>query len=220
MKSPAIIYAAAFVQSGFAKANGLSYSDHAIGYLDRLEARAYDPDTATDREEKSVELPAEMETYSQHALGYLGRLQASKVFNEPVNKDGKQIYFGNEEEEVSKGIFTAGKDSLSLEEKQEFATLFDHAQEKECPLYTTVISFDNEFLHKHSIDYLSEQGQKELQDYARLGVAKLIDNCHLEHDNVFWTGAIHYGSGSNCRICLWKVMDQLYRSSQAIFPCR
>ncbi len=193
---PGVVFACQFVQANIANQLEVEFGDHAINYLDRPSAQfQFDSDERTDfpndetiqghRIHYGFEEPTL--AYGDHAIGYLNR---SKATNVPTAILGLQ----DADDEMSAGVFTAQKDELSLDEKNDIRAVFNESQKRDCPLYTTVISFDNDFLQRNGIDYTSADGQQKLRDYTRLGVAKLIENSQFDPFNVTYTAAIHYNT--------------------------
>lgn len=192
MSTPGVVFAVQFITADSANAAKLLYSGHALGYLGRAEAYLNQKEEIKEALEQT-----EAQSYSGHALGYLGREKATDLFKASVMEQGHKIYFGSPGEGVeehSAGVFTAMQDSLTEQEQSAMQNRFDVSQGKGCPLYTTVISFDDPFLAKYGIDYHSAAGQKALKEYTRLGVANLIRYSQLDERNTVWTAAIHYNT--------------------------
>lgn len=104
--------------------------------------------------------------------------------------DGYNNYMNNPEK--SKGLFTAGKDSLSKEERTELKRQFTFAQKNGSLMWQTVGSFDNRFLADHGLyDMQSKQlDQEKLQESIRHGMSGLLINEGLANTAV-WSASIH-----------------------------
>lgn len=108
-----------------------------------------------------------------------------------VNRfDGYNNYMNNPEK--SKGLFTAGKDSLSQEERTELKRQFAIAQKNGSLMWQTVVSFDNRFLADHGLyDLQSKQlDQEKMQESIRHGMSGLLINEGLANTAV-WSASIH-----------------------------
>ena len=108
-----------------------------------------------------------------------------------VNRfDGYNHYMNNPEK--SKGLFTAGKDSLSQEERTELKRPFALSQKNGSLMWQTVVSFDNRFLADHGLyDMQSKQlDQEKLQESIRHGMSGLLINEGLANTAV-WSASIH-----------------------------
>ncbi|WP_203633528.1 MobP2 family relaxase [Lacticaseibacillus suibinensis] len=108
-----------------------------------------------------------------------------------VNRfDGYNNYMNNPEK--SKGLFTAGKDSLSQEERTELKRQFALAQKNGSLMWQTVVSFDNRFLADHGLyDLQSKQlDQAKIQESIRNGMSGLLINEGLANTAV-WSASIH-----------------------------
>lgn len=138
-------------------------------------------------------VPAENKKFSGY-VNYMDRPDAmrSDHFKDwNVNRfDGYNNYMSNPEK--SKGLFTAGKDALSQEERIELKRQFALAQKNGSLMWQTVVSFDNRFLADHSLyDLKTKQlDQDKLQDSIRHGVSGLLINEGLSNTAI-WSASIH-----------------------------
>ncbi len=138
-------------------------------------------------------VPAENKKFSGY-VNYMDRPDAmrSDHFKDwNVNRfDGYNNYMSNPEK--SKGLFTAGKDSLSQEERAELKRQFALAQKNGSLMWQTVVSFDNRFLADHSLyDLKTKQlDQDKLQQSIRHGMSGLLINEGLANTAV-WSASIH-----------------------------
>lgn len=124
-------------------------------------------------------------------LDYLDREEAKRdhaihkfnLFNE---------YMGNPEK--STGLFTADKDSLTLEEKREIKSVFEVAQANESLMWQTVISFDNRWLDKNGIYDMGNKvlDERKLKEVTRIAISRLLKSEGLEH--AIWSAGIHYNT--------------------------
>lgn len=183
--SPGIVYACQFVTNSVAKEMNLNFADHAIGYISRDKAML----------ENNPEPGQEESQVNVTDGGYLGREYATNPFYNSVKVEGHKINFGyDKDDEICTGIFNADKDELNQHDKFISAKEFNLAQANDNCLYTSVISFDNDFLSKNGIDPRTGKGQKLLRECTRLGAANLLKNSQLDLDNIAWTAAIHYNT--------------------------
>ncbi len=108
-----------------------------------------------------------------------------------VNRfDGYNHYMNNPEK--SKGLFTAGKDSLTQEERTELKRQFALAQKNGSLMWQTVVSFDNRFLADHGLYNLQSKqlDQEKIQQTIRNGMSGLLINEGLANTAV-WSASIH-----------------------------
>lgn len=134
--------------------------------------------------------------YSGYAVGYMDRPEAfeeDEHLDDPLykNVDG---YMGNREK--TDGLFDANFDLLNDYDKKNYGEMFDAAQDVDSCMYQPIISFDNDYLLAHGIDYRTEDGLHLLKEMTRLAVSDLIANSHLDEHNAIWTGAIHTNTGN------------------------
>lgn len=159
--TPGVVLLCDFVQAGDSQSNFGGFLD----YMDRPEAfqevRVFDGDS-----------------WRQEQLHI-----ADPVFG------GYMDYMRNDEK--SDGIFTSGEDTISPAQVASLKDYFDQSQQKGCPLYRGVISFDNTFLWEQGIAFESDLDRFRLKEITRESVTKLIQNSHLAPDNIKWTAAIH-----------------------------
>lgn len=144
-----------------------------------------------------VQASAAEDKYSRYAVGYLSRPQAFEGYgheSDPLYHDAdprKDQYGYMSNEDKTDGLFDFEKDIVNDYGKMLHTKIFDFSQQQDCPLYQGVISFRNDFLRRHNIDYASVEGLKQLKQIARLGISELIHESHIREDNVDWTAAIH-----------------------------
>ncbi len=108
-----------------------------------------------------------------------------------VNRfDGYNHYMNNPEK--SKGLFTAGRNSLTQEERTVLKRQFALAQKNGSLMWQTVVSFDNRFLADHGLyDLQSKQlDQEKVQETIRNGMSGLLINEGLANTAV-WSASIH-----------------------------
>ncbi|MFT9056444.1 MAG: relaxase MobL [Ethanoligenens sp.] len=140
---------------------------------------------------KFVQAKDVKEKFSGYAVGYMGRPEAfeeDKHLDEQMYKnfDG---YMGNREK--TDGLFDANFDLLNDYDKKNYSEMFDAAQDFGSCMYQSIISFDNNYLLAHGVDYQTDDGLHLLKDMTRLATSDLITNSHLDERNTIWTGAIH-----------------------------
>ncbi|MFT9078567.1 MobP2 family relaxase [Ethanoligenens sp.] len=135
--------------------------------------------------------------YSDYAVGYMGRPEAfdeEKHLDDKLYHDSNLLqdvggYMGNNEK--TDGLFDANTDLLEARDKRDYSEMFNAAQAADSCLYQTVISFDNDYLRAHGVDFSSEDGLHDIKEMTRLAVSDLIAKSHLDERNTIWTGAIH-----------------------------
>ncbi|MFT9075991.1 relaxase MobL [Ethanoligenens sp.] len=136
-------------------------------------------------------------SYSDYAVGYMGRPEAfdeEKHLDDTLYHDSNPLrdvggYMGNNEK--TDGLFDANMDLLEDRDKRDYSEMFNAAQAADSCLYQTVISFDNDYLRAHGVDFSSVDGLHDIKNMTRLAVSDLIANSHLDERNAIWTGAIH-----------------------------
>lgn len=91
-------------------------------------------------------------------------------------------------------LFTAGKNQLTMEEKQALKRAFQIAQENGSVMWQTVISFDNRWLEEQGLydSETREVDERELKQITRLCVDKMLKAEGL-YDTV-WSAAVHYNT--------------------------
>lgn len=101
-------------------------------------------------------------------------------------------YMGNPYK--STGLFTADKDSLTLQEKKQLKEVFSIAQTNQSLMWQTVISFDNNWLQKNGIyDMKSKMlDERKLKTVTRKAINELLKNEGL--DQAVWSASIHYNT--------------------------
>jgi|GEM_PF-4613785 len=95
------------------------------------------------------------------------------------------------DDEKSDGIFTSAADRVSPAQVETLKKFFDQAQEKGCPLYRGVISFDSAFLEEQGLAFDTDLDRTRLKEITRESVTILIKNSQLDPNNLQWTAAIH-----------------------------
>lgn len=124
-------------------------------------------------------------------INYIDRKEAVRTEN--VSKYNLyQDYMGNPEK--TGGLFTAGKDILNDDDKQNLKRIFQTAQDKGSLMWQTVISFDNQWLENNGL-YQSGDGildEDRLKGITRSAVNKMLEKEGLE--NGIWSAAIHYNT--------------------------
>ena len=127
----------------------------------------------------------------QGYIDYINRNEA--VRNDNTQKYNLyQEYMGNPKKTTA--LFTAEKDKLSNEEKDNLKQLFEKAQENESIMWQTVISFDNRWLKQNGIINEEESiiDESKIKDVTRGAVRRMLENEKLE--NAIWSGAIHFNT--------------------------
>ncbi len=128
--------------------------------------------------------------------GYTNYMNRPEAFvssdhqSDPMYANGFLDYMRDDDK--SDGLFSLMHDHLSESDVLEQADLFNESWKKDCPLYQGVISFDNDFLKEHRM--IKPDGSldlRRLKDVARKGAVSMLQESHLDIDNVIWNGAIH-----------------------------
>ena len=127
----------------------------------------------------------------QGYIDYINRNEA--VRNDNIAKYNLyQDYMGNPQKTT--GLFTADKDKLTNQDKEELKDIFIKAQENESIMWQTVISFDNLWLKQYGIS--NEDGtftdQAKLMEVIKGGVRRMLEAEGLE--NAVWSGAFHFNT--------------------------
>ena len=127
----------------------------------------------------------------QEYIDYMDREEAQRnnaittynLFNE---------YMGNPYK--STGLFTAEKDSLTLQEKKHLKKVFSIAQTNRSLMWQTVISFDNNWLQKNGIYDMKTKmlDERKLKAVTRKAINELLKNEGL--DQAVWSASIHYNT--------------------------
>lgn len=96
-------------------------------------------------------------------------------------------------DEKSDGAFDNEYNHLSDEQINEYRANEWASQQRGCPKYLGIISFENDYLKRFGImNSRGELNHNLLKDYARQSINALIDkNKKLQKSNVYWTAAIH-----------------------------
>lgn len=127
----------------------------------------------------------------QEYIDYMDREEAQRnnaittynLFNE---------YMGNPYK--STGLFTAEKDSLTLQEKKQLKKVFSIAQTNQSLMWQTVISFDNNWLQKNGIYDMKTKmlDERKLKAVTRKAINELLKSEGL--DQAVWSASIHYNT--------------------------
>lgn len=118
-------------------------------------------------------------------------------FKPELHNDTNDMYYDYmdymKNEEKSDGAFDSEYDHLSEEQIDNYRMLEFKSQQKGCPKYLGVISFENDYLLQFGImNTHGEINHRLLKDYARLSINAMINESKkLKNDNVYWTAAIH-----------------------------
>lgn len=138
--------------------------------------------------------------------GFLAYMDRPEAFQEVRTFDGdiwetEQLHrsdpvFGGymdymRDDEKSDGIFTSTADRISPAQVETLKKFFDQAQEKGCPLYRGVISFDSAFLEEQGLAFDTDLDRTRLKEITRESVTTLIKNSQLDANNIQWAAAIH-----------------------------
>lgn len=103
-------------------------------------------------------------------------------------------YMGNPEKLGS--LFTADKDYLSKEEKENLKDKFRLAQRNGSLMWQDVFSFDNEWLMEHG--YYDEKthtlDEEKIRSAVRRCMNNHIDKCNM--DTALWSASFHYNTGN------------------------
>ena len=122
-------------------------------------------------------------------LDYMAREDAVK--HEPfMEYDLYQNYMDNPNK--STGVFTADKNSLSVEQKKELRNIYAEAQEKGSFLWKPVISFDMSWLEKNGL-YIKKKDwidEKAIKEATRSAIKTLLTNEKMP--NAVWSANFHY----------------------------
>lgn len=89
------------------------------------------------------------------------------------------------------GIFTAEKDVLTMQAKDDLKKIYKTAQKNGSLMWQTVISFDNDFLAKNGL-YDEKSGQLDedkLREYTRKSMNVLLEKESLA--DAVWSASIH-----------------------------
>lgn len=133
---------------------------------------------------------AESDTFSEY-IDYIDREEAQRnaalpkfnLFNEYVGNPYKGSH-----------LFTAGRDYLSLAEKQDLKEAFKTAQINGGVMWQTVISFDNAWLEKNGV-YNSDKkmlDERKIYEVIRHAMRTLLERENL--NNAVWSAGIHYNT--------------------------
>lgn len=146
----------------------------------------------SDSKVPGVVLINKYDTHSTHGnfkdyLNYISRNDAvtPKDFNQYLE------YMDNPEKQAR--LFTAEKDFLSEEEKEELKDIFASSEKRSGVMWETVISFDNTWLEENGL-YDSKTGwtdEDELKRLTRGAVRRLEDQENLK---LTWAGAVHHNT--------------------------
>lgn len=92
-------------------------------------------------------------------------------------------------------LFTATKDRLTMDEKQELKHQFQRAQKNDSPMWQQVISFTDEFLEKNGLLNRGTEtlDEDKLREVTRLAMQEVLKNEKMEGAAI-WSAAIHYNT--------------------------
>lgn len=112
------------------------------------------------------------------------------------NPEKQQQKLGfNPKSERTSALFTATKDNLTLDEKENLKHQFLKAQKNESPMWQNVISFTNEFLEENGL-YDSASGfldENKIRYVTRLAMNEMLANEKMDASAV-WSASIHYNT--------------------------
>ena len=118
-------------------------------------------------------------------------------FKPELHSDENDLYYDYmdymKNSEKSNGAFDSEHDVLNVNQINEYRKLEIQSQQKGCPKYLGVISFENDFLKENGImNSYGEIDHDRLKSYARQSINALVDKSQkLKSENVYWTAAIH-----------------------------
>lgn len=132
--------------------------------------------------------------------GFLDYMNRPEAFEISPTADGQKEgslfagymdYMRNDDK--SDGLFTSTIDHAPAAMVESIKQNFNERQNRGCPLYRGIISFDNEFLKE--LGLLDPAGvgldQTIIKETARASIQELIEKSHLDPARSIWTGAIH-----------------------------
>lgn len=124
-------------------------------------------------------------------INYIDREEAARTENSS-RYNLYQDYMGNPEKTT--GLFTAEKNDLTVQDKEELKELFQTAQDNDSLMWQTVISFDNRFLAENGLYQEEDQivDEDALKNMVRNAVGKMLKEENLEH--AAWSAAIHFNT--------------------------
>ncbi|MEG0459523.1 MAG: MobP2 family relaxase [Vagococcus sp.] len=110
-----------------------------------------------------------------------------------INYENYNHYMDNPSK--TSGLFSATHDSLTKEQVSSVRKLFCQAQENGSIMWQDVISFDNNWLHKHGV-YDPKTGDLDegaIQKGIREGMSRMLKREDL-FNTALWTASIHYNT--------------------------
>ncbi|MFC6347054.1 MobP2 family relaxase [Vagococcus carniphilus] len=110
-----------------------------------------------------------------------------------INYENYNHYMDNPSK--ASGLFSATHDSLTKEQVSSVRKLFCQAQENGSIMWQDVISFDNNWLHKHGV-YDPKTGDLDegaIQKGIREGMSRMLKREDL-FNTALWTASIHYNT--------------------------
>lgn len=133
----------------------------------------------------------------EHFSGYINYINRSDAMRAKHFKDWNAVKYDGynqymENPEKSTGIFTAGKDQLNIDARQQLRQSFEKAERNGSVMWQTVVSFDNTFLAEHGLydPQTQEVDQQKLRIAIRTGMSRLLANEGLTASAV-WSASIH-----------------------------
>lgn len=128
----------------------------------------------------------------QSYIDYINREEAAR--NNVMNKFNLYNDYMNNPEKTL-GLFTADKDTLTLDEKNKYKDLFQQAEENGSLMWQHVISFDNRWLEEQGIcdSKTKTVNEIKLRQLTRLAMNSLDKNSPYGKELV-WTAAIHFNT--------------------------
>lgn len=123
-------------------------------------------------------------------IDYINREVA--IRNKNIEKYNQFMdYMGNPEKTGE--LFTADKDNLSKEQKENLKELFRQAQKNESILWQTVFSFRNDWLEEQGILRDGILDENKMKEIVRGSMDKMLEKEKIK-ENAVWSAAIHYNT--------------------------
>lgn len=130
-------------------------------------------------------------------IKYMDREEAIRNANydkyNAINYENYNHYMDNPNK--TSGLFSATHDCLNREQVSSVKDLFSKAQENGSIMWQDVISFDNNWLHKHGV-YDPKTGDLDegaIQKGIREGMSRMLKREDL-FNTALWTASIHYNT--------------------------